>query len=153
MKIIKNTLCHSFLFIVIPSIKIVIPSVLLSFLPNYCHSFRIIVILSELLSFFPNYCHFKYVSSWIALVPSHTRMVRKLAGRATHICEFLLRSYKKQEKILVKRQFFFKPLLNPMCVPCIFSYWNSNANANFYTEDMQAIIVHLKNLLLQALNM
>ena len=32
-------------------------------------------------------------------------------------------------------------------------YWNSNTNANFYTEDMQAIIVHVKNLLLQALNM
>ena len=36
--------CHSFRIIAIPS-------VLLSFLPYYCHSFRIIVIPSELLSF------------------------------------------------------------------------------------------------------
>jgi hypothetical protein len=46
----QNTLCHSFLIIVIPS-------VLLSFLPDYCHSFRIIVIPSGLLSFLPDYCH------------------------------------------------------------------------------------------------
>ena len=43
----KNDLCHSFCFIVIPSI-------LLSFLPNYCHSFRIIVIPSKLVSFLRN---------------------------------------------------------------------------------------------------
>ena len=42
----KNTLCHSFLIIVIPS-------VLLSFLPDYCHSFRIIVVPSILVSFLP----------------------------------------------------------------------------------------------------
>ena len=40
----KNTLCHSFCISVIPS-------VLLSFLPDYCHSFWIIVIPSRLLSF------------------------------------------------------------------------------------------------------
>ena len=40
----------------------VIPSVVLSFLPDYCHSFRISVIPSELMSFLPNYCHFKYFS-------------------------------------------------------------------------------------------
>ena len=39
--------CHSFRIAVIPS-------VLLSFLPDYCHSFRIIVIPSRLLSFLPN---------------------------------------------------------------------------------------------------
>ena len=43
----KITLCHSFRISVIPS-------VLLSFLPDYCHSFRISVILSK-------YCH----SLWI----------------------------------------------------------------------------------------
>ena len=43
----KNTLCHSFRIIVIPSI-------VLSFLPDYCHSFRIIVIPSVLVSFLPN---------------------------------------------------------------------------------------------------
>ena len=43
----KNTLCHSFRISVIPSI-------LLSFLPDYCHSFRIIVIHSLLVSFLPN---------------------------------------------------------------------------------------------------
>ena len=43
----KNTLCHSFRIIVIPS-------VLLSFLPDYCHSFRSIVIPSVLVSFLPN---------------------------------------------------------------------------------------------------
>jgi hypothetical protein len=43
----KNTLCHSFRIIVIPS-------VLLSFLPYFCHSFRIIVIPSILLSFLLN---------------------------------------------------------------------------------------------------
>ena len=42
----KNTLCHSFRIIVIPS-------VLLSFLPYYCHSFQIIVIPSGFLSFLP----------------------------------------------------------------------------------------------------
>ena len=52
--------CHSFRIIVIPSIlvsflpNIVIPSVLLSFLPDHCHSFRIIVIPSILVSFLPN---------------------------------------------------------------------------------------------------
>ena len=39
--------CHSFRITVIPS-------GLLSFLPDYCHSFRIIVIPSVLLSFLPN---------------------------------------------------------------------------------------------------
>ena len=39
--------CHSFRITVIPS-------TLLSFLPHYCHSFRIIVIRSELVSFLPN---------------------------------------------------------------------------------------------------
>ena len=43
----KNTLCHSF------GIS-VIPSVLLSFLPDWCRSFRIIVIPSVLVSFLPN---------------------------------------------------------------------------------------------------
>ena len=43
----KYTLCHSFRIIVIPS-------VLLSFLPDYCHSFRIIVIPSVLVSLLPN---------------------------------------------------------------------------------------------------
>ena len=43
----KNTLCHSFRISVIPSI-------VLSFLPDYCHSFRIIVIPSILVSFLPN---------------------------------------------------------------------------------------------------
>ena len=43
----KNTLSHYFRIIVIPS-------VLLSFLPYYCHSFRIIVIPSVLVSFLPN---------------------------------------------------------------------------------------------------
>ena len=43
----KDTLCHSFRIIVIPSI-------VLSFLPDYCHSFRIIVIPSVLVSFLPN---------------------------------------------------------------------------------------------------
>jgi hypothetical protein len=73
----KNPLYHSFHIIVIPS-------VLLSFLPDYCHSFlfivnchsfRISVIPSELLSFLPNYCHFKYLSSWIAPAPSHIMRV------------------------------------------------------------------------------
>ena len=74
----KNTLCHSFRISVIPS-------VLLSFLPDYCHSFHISVIPSEychsfrILSFLPNYYHFKYLSSWIAPVPSHTRKARKMA--------------------------------------------------------------------------
>ena len=43
----KNTLCHSFCIIVIPS-------VILSFFPDFCHSFRIIVIPSGLVSFLPN---------------------------------------------------------------------------------------------------
>jgi hypothetical protein len=43
----KINLCHSFRIIVIPSI-------LLSFLPDYCHSFRIFVIPSILVSFLPN---------------------------------------------------------------------------------------------------
>ena len=44
----------------------VIPSILLSFLPDYCHSFRIIVIPSILVSFLPNYCH----SFRITVIPS-----------------------------------------------------------------------------------
>ena len=53
----------------------VIPSALLSFLPFYCHSFRIlsflpnIVIPSELLSIILKYCYFEYLSAWIAPVP------------------------------------------------------------------------------------
>ena len=43
----KNTLCHSFHISVIPSI-------VLSFLPDYCHSFQIIVIPSVLVSFLLN---------------------------------------------------------------------------------------------------
>jgi hypothetical protein len=43
----KNTLCHSFRIIDIPS-------VLLSFLPDYCHSFHITVIPSVLVAFLPN---------------------------------------------------------------------------------------------------
>jgi hypothetical protein len=43
----KNTLCHSFHMIVIPFI-------VLSFLPGYCHSFRIILIPSFLVPFLPN---------------------------------------------------------------------------------------------------
>ena len=60
----------------------------MSFLPHYCHSFRITVIPSELWSFLPNYCHFTYFSAWIAPVPSHTPRARKMAtGGHGHICE------------------------------------------------------------------
>ena len=38
----------------------------MSFLPHYCHSFRITVIPSGLLSFLPNYCH----SFCIIVIPS-----------------------------------------------------------------------------------
>ena len=38
----------------------------MSFLPHYCHSFRITVIPSGLLSFLPDYCH----SFRISLIPS-----------------------------------------------------------------------------------
>ena len=44
----------------------VIPSALLSFLPYYCHSFRITVIPSGLLSFLPDYCN----SFRISVIPS-----------------------------------------------------------------------------------
>jgi hypothetical protein len=44
----------------------VIPSALLSFLPYYCHSFRITVIPSVLVSFLPDYCH----SFRIGVIPS-----------------------------------------------------------------------------------
>ena len=80
----KKMLCHSFLLIT------VIPFGLLSFLPDYCHSFHISVIPSELMSFLPNYCHFKYFSSWIAPVPSHTQRTRKMATGGGHIRELLL---------------------------------------------------------------
>ena len=69
----------------------VIPSALLSFLPYYCHSFRIIVIPSELLSFLPNYYNFKYFSSLIAPVPSHTQRARKMATGGGHICEYIIK--------------------------------------------------------------
>ena len=55
--------CHSFRIIIIPS-------VLFLFLPYYCHSYQII-------SFLPNHCHFKYLSSWLAPLPSHTRRGKK----------------------------------------------------------------------------
>ena len=78
--------CHSFRITVIPS-------GLLSFLPYYCHSFRISVIPSE-------YCHSfliitisKYLSSWIAPVLSHTRRARKMATRGGHICEFKIKCF------------------------------------------------------------
>ena len=79
----KNTLCHSFRISVIPS-------VVLTFLLDYCHSFHISVIPSELMSFLPNYCHFKYFSSWIAPVPSHSQRARKMATGGGHICECIL---------------------------------------------------------------
>ena len=98
----KNTLCHSFRIIVIPSELLsflpyychsfritVIPSRLLSFLPDYCHSFQIIVIPSGLVSILPNYYHFKYLSSWIAPVPSHIQRARKMATIGDHKCESL----------------------------------------------------------------
>ena len=97
----KNTLCHSFRIIVIPSELLsflpyychsfritVIPSRLLSFLPDYCHSFQIIVIPSGLVSFLLNYYHF--MSSCIAPVPSHTLRARKMATGGGHICELKL---------------------------------------------------------------
>ena len=69
------------------------PFALLSFLPYCCHSFRIIVIPSKLVSFLLNYCHFKYLSSWLAPLASHTRRVRTLASRACHICGFRIKNW------------------------------------------------------------
>ena len=93
----KNTLCHSFRIIVIPSVLKVFDSqgylwlpydltevikligerfepkkyffskkYPMSFLPHYCHSFRITVIPSGFLSFLPDYCH----SFQIIVIPS-----------------------------------------------------------------------------------
>ena len=44
----------------------VIPSALVSFLPYYCHSFRIFVIPSRFVSFLPDFCH----SFQICVIPS-----------------------------------------------------------------------------------
>ena len=70
----KNTLCHSFRIIVIPSI-------LLSFLPDYCHSFRIIVIPSVLVSFLPNIVIssklFRELQILTSSKPSHTHRAKK----------------------------------------------------------------------------
>ena len=53
-------------FFLSKKILYVIPSALLSFLPYYCHSFRITVIPSGLLSFLLYYCH----SFRIVVIPS-----------------------------------------------------------------------------------
>ena len=95
--------CHSFHITFIPSGLLSFLSGFLSFLPDFyhsflifvipsdcCHSFLIIDIPSILFSFLPNYCHFKYLSSLIAPIPSHTQRARKLAGRVGHIREFAL---------------------------------------------------------------
>ena len=54
---------------------------------------------SVLVSFLPNYYHFKYLSSWIAPVPSHTQRARKMATGGGHICEYLLKPF-SLEKLL-----------------------------------------------------
>ena len=94
---LKNTLCHSFHIIVIPSI-------LLSFLPDYCHSFCISVIPSELFrilqiltsskSFpYPKGQKWPYMQvalnykNQLAPKASHTQRARKMATRGGHICE------------------------------------------------------------------
>ena len=82
---------HSFHINVIPS-----------GIPNrdYCHSFHINVIPSQYyhsLKIIP--ISNMYMSFLIAPVPSHTRRVRKLVGRAGHICEYL---FKICEKWLVR---------------------------------------------------
>ena len=103
--------CHSFRIIVIPS-------GLLSFLPDYCHSFHVSVIPSELLSFLPNYYNFKYLSSWIAPVPSHTRRARKMATGGGHICEYLLK--------YVPSYFIYVPV-GISNTECINTLWNDSS--------------------------
>ena len=86
----------------------VIPSALLSFLPYYCHSFRIIVIPSRLLSFLPDHCHsfqIIVISSVLVSLFSNIVIPSKLFGdlqiptssktfpspkdeKNGHICEF-----------------------------------------------------------------
>ena len=76
--------CHSFRITAIPSGFLSFLPDFLSFLPYQCHSFRI-------LSFLPNYYNFKYFSSLIAPVPSHTRRARKMATGGGHICEYIIK--------------------------------------------------------------
>ena len=77
-------------------IPYVIPSALLSSLPYYCHSFRITVIPSRLLSFLLNYYRFKYLSSWIALVPEGRE---KWPPEVAIYASFLKKSSKLYENI------------------------------------------------------
>ena len=48
----------------------------MSFLPHYCHSFRITVIPSVLLSFLPDYCH----SFRISVIPSKLLLFTRIYG-------------------------------------------------------------------------
>ena len=103
----------------------------MSFLPHYCHSFRITVIPSGLLSFLPYYCHSfrisvipskychsfliitisKYLSSWIAPVLSHTRRARKMATGGGHICECIVNFPKFIETISIFWSLIFQNLV------------------------------------------
>ena len=50
----------------------------MSFLPHYCHSFRITVIPSGLLSFLPNYCHSFRILSFLPNIVIPSELFREL---------------------------------------------------------------------------
>ena len=127
-----NDFCGLWIYIIKAGVCLstfVIPSRLLSLLPDYCHSFRITVILSRLLSFLPYFCHsfrifvipsvlvsflpnivipnyldnYKY---WLAPKASHTQKARKMATGGGHICECILKIESKFDKISTFFTFF-----------------------------------------------
>jgi hypothetical protein len=77
----------------------VIPSVLLLFLPYYCHSFRIIVIPSVLVSFLLYYCHSFHIivipsellSFQLFVILNSSCTLPYLKGeKICHICKYIL---------------------------------------------------------------
>ena len=130
----KNTLCHSFRIIVIPSI-------VLSFLPDYCHSFRISVIPSELMLFLPNYCHFKYFSSWIAPKAFHTRREKGLLELAIFESE----NKNATSKIISphwksKEQWIREEFLAFMMIDCQASAWHQKSHIYFFSRKLICVV-------------
>ena len=77
----------------------------MSFLPHYCHSFRITVIPSRLLSFLPDYCH----SFRISVI--HSKLFRELQI----LTSFKSFPYPKGEKNSHQRWPYMRVILNWDC--------------------------------------
>ena len=93
------------IFFFFKKILYVIPSIVLSFLPDYCHSFQISAIPSVLLSILPDFCH----SFRIFVIPSeycHSFAIFVILNSSSTL------PYPKGEKIGRQRRPYLRAFLN-----------------------------------------